>query len=102
MRGTATSIASSTIGGPVPADHLYTVTVFAINEPIEFTYEAIELDLPLNASAEQAISHVQAKILDGLEELIPFPDKLWVSVIREDGDSCHTSMCVDWNTEDDE
>ena len=84
----------------MPADHLYSVTVYAINEPVEFTYEAWELDLPLNASAEQAISHVQAKILDGLEELIPFPDKLWVQVVRDDDDSCHTSMCVDWDVDE--
>ena len=85
------------------SDHLYTVTVYGIIEPAEFTYDAYELDLPLNASAEQAVSHVTAKILDGLEELLPFPDKLWVSVVREDGDSCHTSMCVQWpDQEDDE
>ena len=68
------------------SDHLYTVTVHMVTEPVEFTYDARELDLPLNASAEQAVSHVQEKLLEGLDELLPFPDKLWISVEREDGD----------------
>ena len=84
------------------SDHLYTVTVHMVTEPVEFTYDAYELDLPMNASAEQAVSHVTEKLLDGLDELLPFPDKLWISVVREDGDSCHTSMLVAWPDEGDD
>ena len=83
------------------ADHLYTVTVDCIQEPVEFTYDAYELDLPLNASAEQAVSHVTAKTLTDPEEFISIPYKLLVTVIREDGDSCHTSMIVEWPEEED-
>ena len=84
------------------SDHLYTVTVDAIQEPVDFTYEAHELDLPLNASAEQAVSHVMAKILEEPTEFISIPYKLLVTVIREDGDSCHTSMIIEWPDEDEE
>ena len=83
------------------SDHLYTVTVDAIQEPVEFTYDAHELDLPLNASAEQAVSHVQAKILEDPEQFIAIPWKLLIVVEREDGDSCHTSMCIEWPVEGD-
>ena len=84
------------------SDHLYTVTVDAIQEPVEFTYDAHELDLPLNASAEQAVSHVSAKILEDPTEFTSIPFKLLVTVVREDGDSCHTSMIVDWPDEETE
>ena len=83
-------------------DHLYTVTVDAIQDPVEFTYDAHELDLPLNASAEQAVSHVQQKILEDPTEFISIPYKLLVTVVREDDDSCHTSMIIDWPDEGDE
>ena len=84
------------------SDHLYTVTVDAIQDPVEFTYEAAELDLPLNASAEQAVSHVTAKILEDPSEFISIPYKLLVTVVREDEDSCHTSMIIEWQEGDDE
>ena len=84
------------------ADLLYTVTVDAIQEPVEFTYDAHELDLPEHASAEQAVSHVTDKILEDPAEFISIPYKLVVTVVREDGDSCHNSMMVDWPDEEDE
>ena len=84
------------------SDHLYTVTVYMVTEPVEFTYDAHELDLPLHASAEQAVSHVTEKLLNGLDELLPFPDKLLVAIVREDGDSCHTSMIIQWPDEGDD
>ena len=84
------------------ADHLYTVTVYGICDPTEFTYEAHELDLPLNASAEQAVSHVTKLILDDSTEFAALPDKFLVTIVREDGDSCHTSMIVEYPDEGDD
>ena len=83
-------------------EHLYTVTVDAIQEPVEFTYDAHELELPDDASAELAVSYVQAKILTDPAEFISIPWKLYITIERSDGDTCHASMAVDWPTEDDD
>ena len=87
---------------------LYTVTVDAVPDPVEFTYTADELDLPPNASAEQAVSHVAAKIHEDPTEFVLIPYKLLVTVVRsvegiygdDEGDSCHTSLVVQWPTEE--
>ena len=81
-------------------DHTYTITVFAIPDPTEADYESVDLELPLDASAELAMSHVQERILSDPMEFVNVPTKLFVSVERSDGDSCHASMSITYEEED--
>ena len=81
-------------------DHIYTITVYAIPDPVEDDFESIDLDLPLDASAELAMSHVQERILGDPMEFIAVPTKLFVSVERSDGDCCHASMSISYEEED--
>ncbi len=81
-------------------DHLYKVTVWPVTEPSESTYEPIDLEVPANASAEQAMSHVQKMLLDDPLEFVPIPNKLFIAIERSDGDTCHASMSIEYGEDD--
>ena len=78
------------------ADHIYTVTVHVIPDPVEIDFDTVDLDLPLHASTELAMQHVQDLILDDPLEFFTMPTKLFVIVTRSDGETSHCSMSISY------
>ena len=83
-------------------DHLYRVTVWIIPDAIEVTYDSHELDVPLDASAELAMSHFQQMLIDDPLEFFQQPTKFFVALERSDGDCCHASTSIAYDEGDDE
>ena len=84
------------------ADHIYTFTVWPVQVAMEFTYEGLDLDLPIGATAEQALYHASEKLREDPLAFIPVPSNLFLTMERSDGDTYSTGMTVEISDEEDD